>query len=80
MEKGEIPMKKTEYSRKVDTNGRVIIPSTLRDELDIRVGDQLEFFIHEHEGRTYLCVECFHLEDEIEKAKRILREAGIKID
>jgi AbrB family looped-hinge helix DNA binding protein len=29
-------MKKTEYSRKVDSNGRIIIPSQLRDELDIR--------------------------------------------
>jgi hypothetical protein len=31
MEKGEIPMKQTEYSRKVDSNGRIIIPSQLRD-------------------------------------------------
>jgi AbrB family looped-hinge helix DNA binding protein len=70
-------MKQTEYSRKVDSNGRVIIPSQLRDELSIRPGDLLDFFIHEHDGRTFLCIECYNLENEIEKAKRILREAGI---
>ena len=72
-------MTQTEYSRKVDSNGRIIIPSQLRDELDIRPQDILDFFVHEHEGRTFLCVECFRIEDEIERAKRILREAGIKL-
>jgi len=73
-------MKQTEYARKVDSNGRVIIPSQLRDQLDIRPGDALDFYIHEEGGRTYLCFECFRVEDEIEKAKRILREAGVKLD
>lgn len=72
-------MKQTEYSRKVDSNGRIIIPSQLRDELDIRPGDTLDFFIHEHDNRTFLCIECFRVEDEIERAKRILQEAGIKV-
>ena len=72
-------MKQTEYSRRVDSSGRIIIPSQLRDELDIRPGDTHEFYIHEHQGKTYLCIECFRVEDEVEKAKRILREAGIKV-
>jgi hypothetical protein len=45
----------------------------------MEVGDIYDFFIHEHGGRTYLCVECFRKEDEIERAKRILREAGIEV-
>ena len=45
----------------------------------MEVGDEYSFFIHEHGGRTYLCVECFRKEDEIERAKRILREAGIDV-
>lgn len=73
-------MRQTDYARKVDSNGRVIIPSQLRDQLDIRPGDALDFYIHEEGGRTFLCFECFRVEDEIEKAKRILREAGIKLD
>jgi hypothetical protein len=45
----------------------------------MEIGDEYSFYIHEHEGRTYLCVECFRKENEIEKAKRILREAGFEI-
>ena len=72
-------MKQTEHARKVDSNGRVMIPSQLRDQLDIRPGDILDFYIHEENGKTYLAFECTRVEDEIEKAKRILREAGIKL-
>ena len=60
-------MKQTEYARRVDSNGRVIIPSQLRDQLDIRPGDTLDFFTHEENGKTFLCVECFRVEDEVEK-------------
>lgn len=72
-------MQETNQSRKVDSTGRVIIPSGLRDELSIQAGDVCEFFIHEHEGDTYLCIKCPNVLNKIEEAKRILREAGIKI-
>ena len=80
MEKEGIKMVQTEYSRKVDTTGRLIVPAQLRDIVDIRPGDLMTFFIHEHDGRTFLCVECERVENEIDKAKRILREAGIKVE
>lgn len=70
-------MKQTEYARRVDSSGRIIIPSQLRDQLDIRPGDTMDFYLHEENGRTFLCVECVRVEDEVEKAKRILREAGL---
>ena len=72
-------MRETEYSRRLDSSGRLVIPSKLREELQMEVGDEYSFYIHEHEGRTYLCVECFRKENEIEKAKRILREAGFEL-
>lgn len=70
-------MEKTEYSRKMDSGGRVVVPVQLRDKLDLRPGDEIVFYLHEHEGKTYLCVECPRVENEIEKAQRILREAGL---
>ena len=70
-------MRKTEYSRRLDASGRLVIPVKLREEMKMENGDEYEFFIHEHNGRKFLCIECFRIEDEIEKAKRILREAGI---
>lgn len=71
-------MKKTEYSRKMDSTGRLVIPSDLREQMDLRSGDECYFYIHEDEQhRTFLCIECPRVENEIEKAKRILREAGL---
>lgn len=72
-------MKQTEYARRLDSNGRLVIPSALRDELNIQAGDTFDFFTHEQNGKTYLCIECYRVEDEIEKAKRILREAGFTV-
>jgi bifunctional DNA-binding transcriptional regulator/antitoxin component of YhaV-PrlF toxin-antitoxin module len=73
-------MKETEYSRRLDSSGRLVVPSKLREELKMEVGDEYAFYIHELNGKTYLCIECFRKEDEIERAKRILREAGIQVD
>ena len=73
-------MRETEFARRIDSTGRIMIPSQLRTELDIRPGDTHNFFVHEIDGRTYLCIECFNKENEIEKAKRILRENGIRVD
>ena len=70
-------MVETEYSRRMDGSGRLVVPVKLRDALCMSPGDTYTFFTHEIEGRTYLCVECYNLENEIERAKRILREAGI---
>ena len=72
-------MRETEYSRRLDSSGRLVIPSKLREELKMEQGDEYIFHIHEYEGSTYLCVKCFRKENEIERAKRILAEAGIKI-
>lgn len=70
-------MRQTEYSRRLDSSGRLVIPVKLREEMRMEVGDEYFFFIHEDNGRSYLCIECYGKEDEIERAKRILREAGI---
>ncbi len=70
-------MRETEYSRRLDASGRLVIPVKLREELCMETGDDYTFFIHENKGRTFLCVECYNKENEIERAKRILREAGI---
>ena len=70
-------MQATDYSRKIDSSGRLVVPAQLRDKLDLRTGDELIFYLHEMNGKTYLCVECPRAENEIEKAQRILREAGL---
>ena len=70
-------MKTTNEFRKVDSSGRLVIPSKIREELFIEVGDNYEFFIHEVGEKKYLCIECYKANDQIERAKKILRDAGL---
>ena len=70
-------MQATEWCRRLDSSGRLVIPSKLREQLFMNVGDTYTFFLHEQDGKTYLCVECFNVEDEILRAQRILRQAGL---
>ena len=72
-------MRKTDYCRKMDGAGRIVVPSNLRDYLHMAEGDIMDFYIFETDGRTFLAVECINLESEVERAKRILRENGIEI-
>lgn len=73
-------MESTGYTRKIDSGGRIVIPANLREKLKIKPGDIYDLLLFEEDGRTYLCIECVNLVDEIERAKRLLREAGIKFE
>lgn len=73
-------MQKTPYNRNLDNVGRLVIPSKLRAQLSLEPGDNCEFFIHENDEKTFLCIECPKALNEIEKAKRLLVENGYKID
>ena len=70
-------MEDTGYSRRMDPSGRLVVPAKLREALNMSAGDDYVFYTFQYEGSTYLCVECHNIENEIERAKRILREAGI---
>lgn len=66
----------TQYARKLDSSGRLVIPARLREELGLHQGDLCQFYLHEENGKRYLCVE---VENEIEQAKRMLEENGYKV-
>lgn len=73
-------MKQTEYSRKLDSLGRLVLPAPLREELNIECGVPYDFYTHEtEEGNVYLCIKLPKAKSKVEEAKRILREAGIEI-
>lgn len=46
-------MLKTAYTRKLDTVGRLMIPSKLREELHMVNGHNYEFYIDEVDGKTF---------------------------
>ena len=52
-------MLKTEFARKLDSTGRLVIPSKLRDYLGMETGQLFTFSIQKEEnGDVYLCVKC----------------------
>ena len=52
-------MLKTEFARKLDSTGRLVIPSKLRDYLGMETGQLFNFYIQKEEnGDVYLCVKC----------------------
>lgn len=68
-------LKRLNMSRKVDTLGRVVIPKSIRDELNIQVGDELEIAMIDGwiafgktEGREQYIL-----------AKQVLEELGLKV-
>lgn len=69
----------TNFSRKLDSTGRLIIPAKLRTLLRLEPGIEYTFFTHGYEGKTYLCIECPSPESEIEKAIKILEKNGLKV-
>lgn len=72
-------MRKTTFSRKLDSLGRLVLPAPLREELGIQCGETYDFYIIEEDGRVYLGIECPQADPKVEEAKRILREAGYNI-
>lgn len=70
-------MTKTEYSRKIDNVGRLVIPSKLRLLLGIEPDKDYDFYVHEMEGKKYLCI-CTG-DAELKKAMNKVRSAGLKV-
>jgi len=72
-------METTSYTRKLDTVGRLMIPSKLRSDLHMTLGRNYEFFLEQKDGKVYLCIECPEASDELAKAKEALEQNGYKV-
>ena len=69
----------TQYSRRLDSLGRLVLPKKLRDELGLEAGTEYTFYKHEFEGKVYLCIEAPGAKSEIEKALELLKQNGYNI-
>ena len=43
-------------TRKVDSLGRVSIPKSMRDRLQIACEDEMEFYLLDYKGERYVCM------------------------
>ncbi len=49
-------LNKENVTRKIDSMGRVAIPKSMRDRLEMREGDEVEFYLLKHDtGEYYVC-------------------------
>lgn len=72
-------MTETQFARRLDTSGRLVIPIRLREQLNLVIGETYSFYTHEMNGKTYLCIECPEKESELAKAMKIVQDNGMKI-
>lgn len=41
---------------KVDSAGRIVVPSHLRDKFDVAIGDDMDYYTTFIDGRWFMCV------------------------
>ncbi|NLN65524.1 MAG: AbrB/MazE/SpoVT family DNA-binding domain-containing protein [Clostridiaceae bacterium] len=67
-------MKATGYVRKLDSLGRIVLPKSLRRQLNIKEGDNIEMFVDDH-GNVVLdkyiprCTFCEGIDEEMVEYK-----------
>ena len=72
-------MKKTDFARRLDSTGRIVIPSRLRQQIGMQENETYDFYTLEQDGKLFLCIECGTVEDELTKAMQIAQKHGMKI-
>lgn len=74
-------MQETSYSRKLDTSGRLTIPTRLREEVGLVIGREYNFFLHEEEGRKYICIDCGPTitPEMLNEAMKIVQNSGMRV-
>ena len=72
-------MQKENTSRKVDSLGRISIPKAIRDRLNIKVNDELDFYTFEDNGINFVCMTNQQEKNKYFQAAYVLDELGIEI-
>ena len=72
----------TGYSRKLDSTGRLVIPTKLREQMGLETGKEYSFYTLEtNSGRKFICIECPGINREkIEEARRLIAKYGKKFE
>lgn len=74
-------MQETTFSRKLEKNGRLMIPIELRKQMNMEPSKEYHFFTMVESGRKFICIDCGPeiTNDALEQAMKIIQESGMKI-
>lgn len=73
-------MKSENVTRRVDSLGRLVLPKGLRQKLDIKEGDEMEVFVGEDNGRTFVAFsKIVDKNEKAEEAIKLLEELGVVV-
>lgn len=74
-------MQVTDYSRKLEKSGRLMIPIKLREEMGLVPGKEYYFFTCINNGHKFICIDCGPEigGTTLEQAMKIVQQNGLKI-
>lgn len=72
-------MESTGYSRKLDSTGRLVIPTRLREQMGLIIGHEYSFYtLEDDNGRKFICIECPGIDaNTLAEARRIVAKFGM---
>lgn len=74
-------MQATQYARKLEKNGRLMIPIELRKQMNMVPSKEYSFYTCVDDGRKFICIDCGPEIDDaaLKQAIQIIQESGMKI-
>lgn len=72
-------LKDTGYVRKLDSTGRIVIPTKIKERMGMKTGVEYPFYTMETEdGKSFICIQCPGVnEDMLEEARRLIKKYGL---
>jgi bifunctional DNA-binding transcriptional regulator/antitoxin component of YhaV-PrlF toxin-antitoxin module len=72
-------MKEHKYARKLETTGRIMIPSKIREKVGLVPGKEYAFSLLKRDGRMFICIDCGDVPDELTQAVQLIEKNGMKV-
>lgn len=74
-------MEATNFSRKLDSQGRIMIPSKLRDQLGLEVGRVYDFYLATAYKHRFICIDCGTVDKkfELQDLEELADAKGLKL-
>lgn len=74
-------MQATNFSRKLDTSGRIMIPSKLREQLGMEIGKEYDFYLATAYKHRFICIDCGTVDKQfdLQDLEELAEAKGLKL-